>query len=82
MPQVHLSGGLSNLSFSFRGNDVLREVMHSVFLYHAIPAGMNMGIVNAGALPIYSDIEPRMKKLVEVRGIEVECLASFHNFTF
>lgn len=65
MPQVHLSGGLSNLSFSFRGNDALREAMHSVFLYHAIPAGMNMGIVNAGMLPIYTDIEPHMKKLVE-----------------
>jgi 5-methyltetrahydrofolate--homocysteine methyltransferase len=65
MPAVHLSGGLSNLSFSFRGNDVLREAMHSVFLYHAIPAGMNMGIVNAGALPIYTDIDPQMKKVVE-----------------
>jgi 5-methyltetrahydrofolate--homocysteine methyltransferase len=65
MPQVHLSGGLSNLSFSFRGNDVLREAIHSVFLFHAIPAGMNMGIVNAGGLPIYTDIEPQMKKLVE-----------------
>ncbi len=64
-PRVHLSGGLSNLSFSFRGNDILREVMHSVFLYHAIPAGMDMGIVNAGALPIYSDIDPHMKQLVE-----------------
>ncbi len=62
---MHLSGGLSNLSFSFRGNDVLREIMHSVFLYHAIPAGMNMGIVNAGNLPIYSDIDPVTKKLVE-----------------
>jgi len=65
MPAVHLSGGLSNLSFSFRGNDVLREAMHSVFLYHAIPAGMNMGIVNAGNLPIYSEIDPHMKKLIE-----------------
>jgi 5-methyltetrahydrofolate--homocysteine methyltransferase len=65
MPHVHLSGGLSNLSFSFRGNEPLREAMHSVFLYHAIPAGMNMGIVNAGNLPIYTDIDPHMKKLVE-----------------
>jgi 5-methyltetrahydrofolate--homocysteine methyltransferase len=65
MPEVHLSGGLSNLSFSFRGNERLREAMHSIFLYYAIPAGMNMGIVNAGNLPIYTDIDPEMKKLIE-----------------
>ena len=65
MPRVHLSGGLSNLSFSFRGNDPLREAMHSIFLYYAIPAGMNMGIVNAGNLPIYSEIDADLKKLIE-----------------
>ncbi|MBZ0100415.1 MAG: dihydropteroate synthase, partial [Taibaiella sp.] len=57
MPLVKVSGGVSNVSFSFRGNDVVREAMHSVFLYHAIRAGMDMGIVNAGQLQIYDDIE-------------------------
>lgn len=57
-PGVHISGGLSNLSFSFRPMEKLREAMHSVFLYHAIKAGMDMGIVNAGKLPVYDDIEP------------------------
>ena len=56
LPHSHVSGGLSNLSFSFRGNDPVREAMHSVFLYHAIKAGMNMGIVNAGQITIYDDI--------------------------
>ena len=62
---VHVSGGVSNLSFAFRGNDKLREAMHSVFLYHAIGAGMDMGIVNAGQLAIYEDIEPELKTRVE-----------------
>lgn len=65
MPLTHVSGGVSNLSFSFRGNDHIREAMHSAFLYHAINNGMEMGIVNAGALPIYSDIEPTLLQLVE-----------------
>jgi len=64
-PCVHISGGLSNLSFSFKGLNVLREAMHSVFLYHAIQNGMDMGIVNAGMLPVYDDIEPQMKSLIE-----------------
>ncbi len=59
------SGGISNLSFSFRGNDLVREAMHSVFLYHAIKAGLDMGIVNAGRLPVYDDIEPELRNLVE-----------------
>ena len=61
MPLVHVSGGVSNLSFSFRGNDTVRESMHSCFLYHAIQAGMDMGIVNAGQLPIYEDIPNELK---------------------
>jgi len=59
-PGVHISGGLSNLSFSFRPMEKLRESMHSVFLYHAIKAGMDMGIVNAGKLPVYDDIDPEL----------------------
>lgn len=65
LPYAKVSGGVSNLSFSFRGLDVIREAMHSVFLYHAIKAGMDMGIVNAGALPIYDDIPKDILKLVE-----------------
>ncbi len=65
LPHVHVSGGLSNISFSFRGNDVVREAMHSVFLYHAIKAGMNMGIVNAGQLAIYDDIPKELRDPVE-----------------
>lgn len=65
MPLTHVSGGVSNLSFSFRGNDTVREAMHSVFLYHAIKAGMDMGIVNAGQLQVYEQIEPQLKELVE-----------------
>jgi len=61
----HVSGGVSNLSFSFRGNDRVREAMHSVFLYHAIRAGMDMGIVNAGQLAIYADIEPELRERCE-----------------
>ncbi len=64
-PGVHISGGVSNVSFSFRGNDAVREAIHAVFLYHAIKAGLDMGIVNAGQLAVYEDIEPRLKQLVE-----------------
>ena len=64
-PHVKVSGGLSNLSFSFRGNNALRETMHSVFLYHAIDAGMDMAIVNAGRLPVYEDIEPDLLERIE-----------------
>ena len=58
-PGARTSGGISNLSFSFRGNDAVREAMHAVFLYHAIRAGLDMGIVNAGQLAVYEDVEPR-----------------------
>ncbi len=64
-PLVKISGGVSNLSFSFRGNDHVREAMHAVFLYHAIRAGMDMGIVNAGQLVIYDEIEPTLRNLCE-----------------
>ena len=64
-PGCHISGGLSNVSFSFRGNEPVRRAMHSVFLYHAIPAGMNMAILNAGQLDIYDEIEPKLRDLVE-----------------
>ncbi len=64
-PESHVSGGLSNVSFSFRGNDTVREAIHSVFLYHAIAAGMDMGIVNAGALAIYDDLDPELRDAVE-----------------
>ena len=62
---MRTSGGISNLSFSFRGNDAVREAMHSAFLYHAIRAGLDMGIVNAGQLVVYEDIEPELLELVE-----------------
>src|SRR4249919_4166575 len=65
LPYVHISGGVSNLSFAFRGNERVREAMHSVFLYHAIHAGMDMGIVNAGQLALYDDIDPELRELVE-----------------
>jgi 5-methyltetrahydrofolate--homocysteine methyltransferase len=65
MPLVHISGGVSNLSFAFRGNEPVREAMHSVFLYHAIQAGMDMGIVNAGQLAFYDDIPPDLRELCE-----------------
>jgi len=65
LPGVHISGGVSNLSFSFRGNNGIREAMHSAFLYHAIQAGMDMGIVNAGQLTVYDDIAPELKERVE-----------------
>ena len=64
-PHVHISGGLSNLSFSFRGNEPVRRAMHSVFLYHAIPAGMDMAIVNAGQLDVYDTIDPELRELCE-----------------
>jgi 5-methyltetrahydrofolate--homocysteine methyltransferase len=65
LPKVSVSGGVSNVSFSFRGNDVVREAMHSVFLYHAIRAGLTMGIVNAGQLAIYEEIAPELRERVE-----------------
>jgi len=65
LPHAHVSGGVSNISFSFRGNEPVRRAMHSVFLKHAIEAGMDMGIVNAGQLDIYDDIEPTLRELVE-----------------
>jgi len=64
-PHSHVSGGVSNMSFSFRGNELVREAMHSVFLYHATHAGMDMGIVNAGQLAVYDDIDPELRELVE-----------------
>ena len=65
MPLTHVSGGVSNLSFSFRGNESVREAMHSVFLYHAIAAGMDMGIVNAGQLSVYEKIDPELREACE-----------------
>ena len=65
LPHAKVSGGVSNISFSFRGNNVVREAMHSAFLYHAIAAGLDMGIVNAGMLEVYEEIEPELKTLVE-----------------
>ena len=64
-PKVHISGGVSNLSFSFRGNEILREAMHSAFLFHAVKSGMDMGIVNAGQLTVYDDIDPKLKECIE-----------------
>ncbi|HEY6916342.1 MAG TPA: methionine synthase [Allosphingosinicella sp.] len=64
-PHVHISGGLSNLSFSFRGNETVRRAMHSVFLYHAIPAGLDMAIVNAGQLDVYDTIDPELREACE-----------------
>ena len=65
LPFVHISGGVSNLSFSFRGNEAVREAMHAVFLYHAIKAGMDMGIVNAGQLAVYDDLKPELREACE-----------------
>ncbi|WP_342238296.1 methionine synthase [Inquilinus sp. OTU3971] len=65
LPHAHISGGVSNLSFSFRGNEPVREAMHAVFLYHAIQAGMDMGIVNAGQLAVYESIEPDLREACE-----------------
>ena len=65
LPHAHVSGGVSNLSFSFRGNERLREAMHSVFLYHAIAAGMDLGIVNAGQIAVYDDVDPELREACE-----------------
>ncbi len=65
LPHVHVSGGVSNLSFSFRGNEPVREAMHAIFLYHAIQAGMDMGIVNAGQLAVYDAIDPELRETCE-----------------
>ncbi|QNI35398.1 methionine synthase [Edaphobacter albus] len=65
LPNAKVSGGISNISFSFRGNNKVREAMHAAFLYHAIAAGLDMGIVNAGQLEIYEEIEPELKEMVE-----------------
>src|SRR6476659_7660700 len=65
LPHSHISGGVSNLSFSFRGNEPVREAMHAVFLYHAIQGGMDMGIVNAGQLAVYESIEPGLREACE-----------------
>ncbi|MFD2250588.1 5-methyltetrahydrofolate--homocysteine methyltransferase [Pseudochelatococcus lubricantis] len=65
LPHAHISGGVSNLSFSFRGNEPVREAMHAVFLYHAIQAGMDMGIVNAGQLSVYDEIDPALREACE-----------------
>src|SRR3569623_376290 len=65
LPYVHVSGGVSNLSFSFRGNEPVRQAMHSVFLYHAIHAGMDMGSVNAGQMAVYDDLDPELREACE-----------------
>lgn len=65
LPHAHISGGVSNLSFSFRGNEPVREAMHSVFLYHAIKVGMDMGIVNAGQMTVYDDLDPELREACE-----------------
>src|SRR6266850_4190219 len=65
LPYAKVSGGVSNVSFSFRGNDHVREAIHTVFLYHAIRAGMTMGIVNAGQLGVYEDLDPDLRARVE-----------------
>ena len=65
LPHTHISGGVSNLSFSFRGNEAVREAMHSVFLYHAIKAGMDMGIVNAGQMAVYDDLDAELREACE-----------------
>ena len=70
LPHAHISGGVSNLSFSFRGNEPVREAMHAVFLYHAIQAGMDMGIVNAGQLAVYDEIDPRAARGLRGRGAQ------------
>nr|WP_275128737.1 methionine synthase [Xanthomonas arboricola] len=65
LPHCHISGGVSNVSFSFRGNEMVRQAIHSVFLFHAIKAGMDMGIVNAGGMPIYDELDPDLRERVE-----------------
>src|ERR1044072_1029392 len=64
-PHVHISGGVSNLSFSFRGNEGMREAMHSEFLYHAIKAGVDMGIVNPGQMAVFDDLDPELGEACE-----------------
>ncbi|MFV7761090.1 methionine synthase [Shewanella algae] len=73
LPHAMISGGVSNVSFSFRGNNPVREAIHAVFLYHAIKAGMDMGIVNAGQLAIYDDIDPELKQKVEAVVLNLPC---------
>ncbi|MCH1925580.1 methionine synthase [Shewanella sp. C32] len=73
LPHAMISGGVSNVSFSFRGNNPVREAIHAVFLYHAIKAGMDMGIVNAGQLAIYDDIDPPLKERVEAVVLNLPC---------
>ncbi|MEL4402403.1 methionine synthase [Shewanella algae] len=73
LPHAMISGGVSNVSFSFRGNNPVREAIHAVFLYHAIKAGMDMGIVNAGQLAIYDDINPELKQKVEAVVLNLPC---------
>ncbi len=75
LPHAMISGGVSNVSFSFRGNNPVREAIHAVFLYHAIQAGMDMGIVNAGQLAIYDDIDPELKERVEAIVQNLPCTA-------
>src|SRR5207237_8843721 len=65
LPKVRVSGGVSNISFSFRGNNTVREAMHAAFLYHAIRAGVDMAIVNAGPLAVYEEIEPEFSERVD-----------------
>src|SRR4029077_1084974 len=65
LPYAHVSGGVSNLSFSFRGNERMRQAMHSVFLFHAIKAGMDLGIVNAGQIAVYDDLDPELREACE-----------------
>src|SRR6185503_6098172 len=65
LPHAKISGGISNVSFSFRGNDAVREAIHTVFLYHAIRAGLTMGIVNAGQLGVYDELDPALRERVE-----------------
>ncbi|MHB1076675.1 methionine synthase [Thiobacillus sp.] len=82
LPHAHISGGVSNVSFSFRGNDAVREAIHTAFLYHAIQAGMDMGIVNAGQLGVYANLDPELKEraedvLLNRRADSTERLVSF-----
>ncbi|VDO96350.1 unnamed protein product [Soboliphyme baturini] len=82
LPECRISGGVSNLSFSFRGHDVIREALHSVFLYHATKAGMDMGIVNAGNLPVYSEINPELLRLCEDLVWNRDSMATDHLLTY
>ncbi|WP_297798778.1 methionine synthase [Arenimonas sp. GDDSR-1] len=75
-PLSHVSGGVSNVSFSFRGNTPLREAIHSVFLFHAIRSGLDMGIVNAGAMPLYDDLDPELRTLVEALVLNTDSEAT------